>query len=118
MDPTNTDILRDISEKRKIIRLLKRKAFPWTMMYLNGYAFDKGLGKNETGPLINQTITETSYNPLNLYAFQKRVSFKLDERSSRSIYHKKVKIHAFNWIYCPSNCKCRMQTNEDLKSTK
>ena len=59
------------------------------MMYLNGYAFDKGLGKNETGPLINQTITETSYNPLNLYAFQKRVSFKLDETSSGSKYHRR-----------------------------
>ena len=118
MDPTNTDILRDISEKRKIIRLLKRKAFPWSMMHQSGYVFDKELGKNETGPLINQTIIENRYNPLNLYAFQKRVSFKLDETSSRSTYYKKVNIHAFYWIYCPGNCKCRMQTNEDLISTK
>ena len=118
MEPTNTKILRDISEKRMIIRLLKRKSFPWSMMHQSGYAFDKGLGKNETGPLINQTITENRYNPLNLYAFQKRVSFKLDETSSRSIYHKKVKIQAFYWNYCPINCKCRRQTNEDLKSTK
>ena len=118
MEPTNTKILRDISEKRMIIRLLKRKSFPWSMMHQSGYAFDKGLGKNETGPLINQTITETRYNPLNLYAFQKRVSFKLDETSSRSIYHKKVKIQAFYWNYCPINCKCRRQTNENLKSTK
>ena len=66
MEPTNTKILRDISEKRMIIRLLKRKSFPWSMMHQSGYAFDKGLGKNETGPLINQTITENRYNPLNL----------------------------------------------------
>ena len=89
MESTNENFLRDIREKRLIIRLLKRKSFPWSMMHQSGYAFDKGLGKNETGPLINQTITENCYNPLNLYAFQKRVSFKLDETSSRSIYHKK-----------------------------
>ena len=81
--------LREISEKRLIIRLLKRKSFPWSMMHQSGYAFDKGLGKNETGPLINQMITENRYNSLNLYAFQKRVSFKLDETSSGSKYHKK-----------------------------
>ena len=118
MEPTNEIFLRDISEKRLIIRLLKRKSFPWSMMHRSGYAFDKGLGKNETGPLINQTIIENRYNPLNLYAFQKRVSFKLDDTSSGSKYHNKVKIHALYWNYCPINCECRRQTNEDLNSTK
>ena len=65
MESTNENFLRDIREKRLIIRLLKRKSFPWSMMHQSGYAFDKGLGKNETGPLINQTITENRHNPLN-----------------------------------------------------
>ena len=111
MEPTNEIFLREISEKRLIIRLLKRK-FPWSMMYQSGYAFDKGLGKNETGPLINQMITENRYNSLNLYAFQKRVSFKLDETSSGSKYHKKVKFQAFYWNYCPIDCKCRRQATK------
>ena len=111
MESTNEKILRDISEKRLIIRLLKRKSFPWSMMHQSGYAFDKGLGKNETGPLINQMITENRYNSLNLYTFQKRVSFKLNETPSRSKYHKKVKIQAFYWNYCPIDCMCRKQTN-------
>ena len=111
MESTNENVLRDISEKRLIIRLLKRKSFPWSMMHQSGYAFDKGLGKNETGPLINQMITENRYNSLNLYTFQKRVSFKLNETPSRSKYHKKVKIQAFYWNYCPIDCMCRKQTN-------
>ena len=45
MESTNEIFLRDISEKRLIIRLLKRKSFPWSMMHQSGYAFDKGLGK-------------------------------------------------------------------------
>ena len=111
MESTNEKFLRDISEKRLIIRLLKRKSFPWSMMHQSGYAFDKGFGKNETGPLINQMITENRYNSLNLYTFQKRVSFKLNETPSRSKYHKKVKIQAFYWNYCPIDCMCRKQTN-------
>ena len=44
MESTNK-IKIDIKEQILLIKLLKRRAFPWTLLKKDGYEFGKGQGK-------------------------------------------------------------------------
>ena len=106
----------EIKEQKLFIKLLKRKAFPWSLMFKDQYIFGKGLGTKNEGSLVNvwEDLVGKRYRPDNKYDFQKRAFFKQEieyHRMMRNEHHKMIKMgdHEKNnlyWNLCTPECDC------------
>ena len=71
----STDKIKcDIKEHKLLIKLLKKRAFPWTLMLKDGYKFGNGLEKKNDGSMSNvwEDLIGNRYSPDKKYDFQKR----------------------------------------------
>ena len=110
------DIKCEIQEQKFFIKLLKRKAFPWSLMFKDQYIFGKGLGTKNEGSLVNvwDELVGIRYRPDNKYDFQKRPFFKQEigyHRMMEKKHHKMFKMgdHETNilyWNLCTPQCDC------------
>ena len=116
----STDEIKcDIEEKKLFIKLLKKKAFPWTLMLKDGYRFGYGLGKKNDGFISNvwEDLIGNRYSPDNKYDFQKRAFFKQEiesRRMMRNEYHKMTKMGHnkttnLYWNLCTPECDCEIR---------
>ena len=106
----------EIKEQKLFIKLLKRKAFPWSLMFKDQYIFGKGLGTKNEGSLVNvwEDLVGKRYRPDNKYDFHKRAFFKQEfeyHRMMRNAHHKMIKMGHHKttnlyWNLCTPECDC------------
>ena len=106
----------EIKEQKLFIKLLKKKAFPWSLMFKDQYIFGKGLGTKNEGSLGNvwEDLVGKRYRPDNKYDFHKRPFFKQEieyHRMMRNEHHKMIKMGHHKttnlyWNLCTPGCEC------------
>ena len=106
----------EIKEQKLFIKLLKKKAFPWSLIFKDQYIFGKGLGTKNEGSLGNvwEDLVGKRYMPDNKYDFHKRAFFKQEfeyHRMMRNEYHKMIKMghkktNNLYWNLCTPECDC------------
>ena len=106
----------EIKEQKLFIKLLKKKAFPWSLMFKDQYKFGKGLGKKNEGSFSNvwEDLVGKRYRPDNKYDFHKRPFFKQEieyHRMMRNEHHKMIKMGGHKtdnlyWNLCTPECDC------------